>query len=622
MFSPSCFFRFSGPGLRVGLLGLFSLLASAFSLPAQITASPDARRPLSLPPYRKVLEKPDSLPVFVRDPDALKDYYRFPLDKADPTLSGSYGELRSNHFHSGLDISTGGASGVKLYAVADGYVSRIGVSPSGYGNALYINHPNGTTSVYGHLLEFAPRIRRYVEEKQYETRSFAQTLYLDSLVFRVGKGDYIGKTGNSGASGGPHLHFEIRDTRTQVPLNLLRYGIYPFTDNLPPIFRRIHFYSYRTDAGGMPETALIKAIDLSREQPVFAVTDTFYVAVDAIDKMDNTHARLAIAGYRVEIDGKPVYDFVNGDIPFSRSHHVNALIQYSQKLLRGHSLYKTYFEPGCALAGLADSPCGGLFTLPPDSLPHMLSIIVFDEAGHRVAKDFSIVRALPSGEGDVSSRTLSFADSAACLREQYAQPLFWNRYNSFAAKDIRMIFEPGSLYDNVMLTVTREDSLLWNFEPCVRPLQRSAAMAWYCPGLPPSLQEKMALAKVGPRNELTFAGGFMRRDSLICRLSAFGRYTVAADTLPPTIKPSFAENADLSRRRGMYFIIDDAFSGIARYDVYIDDAWYLAALDAKSGKLRCEFDARRMKRGQTHRVKVRVVDNKNNVTELNTAFLW
>ena len=144
--------------------------------------------------------------------------YRLPLNLT-PSLSGNFGELRATHFHGGLDFRVGGVSGAPVYSVYDGYISRVSVSPSGYGHAVYIQHPNGRTTVYGHLMAFSPAVEQWVRKNQYEKESFSVTLVPDSTMFRVKKGDLIGKAGNTGSSGGPHLHFEIRNSATEITLD-------------------------------------------------------------------------------------------------------------------------------------------------------------------------------------------------------------------------------------------------------------------------------------------------------------------------------------------------------------------------------------------------------------------
>src|SRR5690554_6952734 len=148
-------------------------------------------------------------------------------------LSGSFAELRANHFHSGIDIKTQGVTGKPVYSVADGYISRIVVSPAGFGQALYIDHPNGTTSVYGHLESFRDDIAQYVKNIQYERESFRIDLQVPKDHFPVKQNEFVARSGNTGSSGGPHLHFEIRDTPTEEPLNPLHYS-FPVKDNVPP----------------------------------------------------------------------------------------------------------------------------------------------------------------------------------------------------------------------------------------------------------------------------------------------------------------------------------------------------------------------------------------------------
>ncbi len=157
--------------------------------------------------------------------------FRIPVN-VPVSLSGNYGELRATHFHAGIDIRVGGVPGAPLYAAEDGFISRISVSPTGYGLALYIDHPKGVTTLYGHMQEFAPAIASWVREQQYNAQSFSVNLKPDKNQFPVKKGDFIGKAGNTGSSGGPHLHFEVRETSTQIPLNPLKEAGIKVQDNI------------------------------------------------------------------------------------------------------------------------------------------------------------------------------------------------------------------------------------------------------------------------------------------------------------------------------------------------------------------------------------------------------
>jgi len=168
-----------------------------------------------------------------------KDYFGKPLD-IPLILSGSFGELRSNHFHSGLDIKTQQRTGLPVYAPADGYVSRIKVGHYGYGKALYIKHPNGYSTVYAHLERYAGKIQDYVKKQQYRKESYEIELFPKADLLPVYKGDLIGYSGNTGSSGGPHLHFEIRDASSR-PMNPMLFGL-DVPDTRRPLLNSVMVY--------------------------------------------------------------------------------------------------------------------------------------------------------------------------------------------------------------------------------------------------------------------------------------------------------------------------------------------------------------------------------------------
>jgi len=239
-------------------------------------------------------------------------YFRSPVD-FQILLSGSFAEVRSNHFHSGIDIRTGGQTGKPVYAVADGYVSRIYVSPYGFGKALYINHPSGHTSVYGHLDRFNKTIGAYARKQQYANESFFLDKYVSEGTLVVKKGDIIGYSGNSGSSGGPHLHFEIRDLDTQEPLEPVDFGI-RITDNIDPQIRGIKVYPL--GPGSMVNnTTEAVAIKASGENGSYRLSsgDTLLVSgniffgIEAYDYHNNSSIRCGVKSIELFVDGKQIF---------------------------------------------------------------------------------------------------------------------------------------------------------------------------------------------------------------------------------------------------------------------------------------------------------------------------
>src|SRR5690606_3165594 len=182
--------------------------------------------------------------IFAQAPEP-EEYFASPLD-VDLVLSGTFGELRSNHFHSGLDIKTQQREGLNILASATGYVSRINVATYGYGKALYIQHPNGYTTVYGHLQKFSPEIEAYIKKQQYAKESYEVEIYPEAGVLPVNQGDLVAFSGNTGGSGGPHLHFEIRDG-SQRPMNPKLFGI-SVKDTQPPTITSLYAYPLGEEA--------------------------------------------------------------------------------------------------------------------------------------------------------------------------------------------------------------------------------------------------------------------------------------------------------------------------------------------------------------------------------------
>ncbi|MDD2584670.1 MAG: M23 family metallopeptidase, partial [Bacteroidales bacterium] len=270
--------------------------------------------------------------------------YRNPLDNS-VSLSGSYGELRATHFHSGIDLRVGGVTGAPIYAAADGYISRISVSPTGYGNALYINHLDGKTTLYGHMLDFNPSIAVWVREKQYQKESFRVNLRPSINKFIVKKGDFLGRAGNSGSSGGPHLHFEVRETESQLPLNPLHYSKVKVVDNISPQFQKVNFYSI-SNFETIPQRELVRSFTGNYSQ-VIEVPDTFYVAVAGVDKQNNTYAKLAVYRYNYYLDNELIFSFTPEGIPFSKGRYINSVVEFPEKQSSKLSLIKSWVEPGC-----------------------------------------------------------------------------------------------------------------------------------------------------------------------------------------------------------------------------------------------------------------------------------
>ena len=245
-------------------------------------------------------------------------------------LSGTFAELRGNHFHGGIDIKTQGRSGMKVYSAARGYVSRIAVSPYGYGNALYIRHPEGYTSVYGHLNVFAPEIEQWVEDQLRDRSKNEGNLYPSPEQFKVTRGQLVAFSGNTGGSLGPHLHFEIRDTRTEEPLNPLEFGL-KVKDTRKPDIRGLRWTAqdFNTTGSFKPEDTISAEMALG--------IDLF-----TTDKQDLAKNNNGVYVIEASVQGKSFFTAHYRRINFSTTRFINAHINYDLYCSQGVRYTRLY----------------------------------------------------------------------------------------------------------------------------------------------------------------------------------------------------------------------------------------------------------------------------------------
>jgi len=550
--------------------------------------------------------------------ESLKGYYRSPLSDDMPiSFSSNFGELRANRFHAGLDFRVGGVSGAKLYAVADGYVARISVSPEGYGKAIYINHPNGTTSVYGHLHNFSPQIKAYIEDLQYKRQRFSIDENLSPDTFPLKKGDFIGNAGNSGSSFGAHLHFEIRKTSTQKPVNVLAAGIYKVTDNIAPVIRQVIFYRYDEQENGVPlvEPFLISAI--AGLQHTANVPERFFIAVEASDRQNGSPGKLGIYRMEVKLNEKIIFAYRNDEFSFDESRYVNSLMAYDRLQTSSQSFLKTYLEPGNKLSSVYEIvEDNGIITLTDDE-QHQLTITVWDEAGNQAACQFDIQRH------EIAPTPPAYLD------EKKTTVMHYDRNNRYEQAGMSITIPAGTLYrsimfaaDTAMYAPAYAYSHLWKIHNNEIPLHSAGATLHIQADVPEEYRDKALMVNVTKTGGVRAVGGSWNNDGVTAKITSFGDYCVAIDTIPPTITPKFKQGANLKNSATLSVKIYDELSGIKNYKAFIDGKWALMDYDAKNNVLVYTFDPKRIKRNTTHTLLLTVTDNRMNTASLKTTFIW
>ncbi|MBO4416868.1 MAG: M23 family metallopeptidase [Bacteroidales bacterium] len=498
---------------------------------------------------------------------AQKYGYGWPMDLQPASLSSTYGELRRNHFHAGLDWRTGGHSGVPLHAIKEGYVCRVSVSPTGYGNAVYIQHPDGTMSVYGHMERFRSDIADAVKEEQYRQKRYKVVFEPEPSRFPLDKGEVFGWSGNTGSSGGPHLHMEIRKDGDNLPVNYLADGTYTIKDTKPPVISRVGFYAFE-DSSAIPMVRRLSIVSSPEKyKGTVPVSGKFYVAIDATDRMDDATGKMAVESYRVYLDSEKVFDFKVGDVPYSEGRYYACLVQQGES---GHDLLKTWCPPNNGLLYKIDAVDDGIITLEDDAV-HALKIVVADCFGNASSCSFQVKR-------DASLRVYEPSDTVGKVAALWYAPTIYSQGG------MTMMIEPASLNASAYIAcekvakpspATERYSDTWRIGDEDMHLQKRLRLRLDTSLVPDDLKDKAYIAGVDKKGGLYYAGNTAVDGGLqtSCR---FGTYFVAVDNSAPILSPRVQDGASLPASGRFSIEAADSGSGVDQFDVQMDGEWILS----------------------------------------------
>ena len=543
-------------------------------------------------------------------------YYANPI-KMPLLLSGSFAELRSDHFHSGIDIKTGGETGAPVYSVADGFISRIAVSPTGFGKAIYIAHTNGTTSVYGHLDRFRPDIKDYITGLQYRNKSFRLDQQLSPSAFPVKKDDLIGYSGNSGSSGGPHLHFEIRDSRNSKPLNPLQYD-FPVVDNTPPkifalMITPLDAYSHVEYAGIKKiHPVVLNGDTYIINRPIIPVYGNIGFAINTNDFFDLSENRCGIYSLELKIDGEPYYFFKMDGFSFDETRYLNSHIDYEEYILSRKKFHKTWLDPGNRLSIYDYVRNRGIIKIN-DGNPHPVSIEIKDIHGNKSVLKFSII---------------SRVKNISVTEPEYDKFIDYNKQAYYRNDSIAIDFPANTFYKDLKFTYRKMPSDNRLFSPIhiihnrTVPLHKNVRLAIQVQDVEKKLHDKLLLVNVDTvSGRLSSAGGSYNNGWVTSSVRSFGNYAIAADTIPPKIIPlSISNRSVLTETSKIRFLISDELSGINTVEGYMDDKWMLFDYDAKNDLIVHTFDPDRFEMGKKHQLKLYVTDSKGNRSVYEASF--
>jgi hypothetical protein len=570
------------------------------------------------------------------------DYYLCPLD-IPIYLSANFGEIRTNRFHTGIDIKTEGVVGKPLRAAADGHIARVTVAPGGYGRALYIAHPNGTTTVYAHMDRFTREIEAYLKAERYRLRRSDIDLFPDAARFPVKKGDVIGAAGNSGSSSGPHLHFEVRRSSDSRSINPMPQGWIATAqpDALPPRIVRLHHIDVDT-LGGVPVHSRARSYDvkagsdgvysLVRTSPLKAGPTSYFV-IEATDRRGDVANTFGIRRATLSVDGDERVVFDKDGVLFEQVRDACASVLYDvQRRARGGNeavmlavrdgnrlgMYKKAVNRGALVfgGGKADGmiTSGGMVTA---AAPRSVVITVEDDAGNISTLAFAVepdtarpAPARPSGRPTpLYGNFIHFADGMAVSipREALWEPIFYSQEIVPAAVAPRT--------DSI-----RPLSPVYRTGDGTGALRSAMRIDIAAADLPTHLRSRAGLARVSENGSLSWAGGSWAGGSVNGSSRDFGMFCVVADTVAPVVGASFGEGADLSGASSVTLTASDNFSGIASFNGAIDGQWIIFERQASRGRYVHTFDPDRLPLGTTHTLEFTVRDGAGNTTTIRRTF--
>lgn len=535
------------------------------------------------------------------------NYFITPMD-TPLYLSAPFGSLRDNHFHSGMDIRTFEKEGLPVYAVADGYVSRIKVSAVGYGKAVYINHPNGYTSVYAHLLKYEGAIANHIKSIHYLEQKFELDNFPTKDLIKIKKGEIIGWSGNSGGSTGPHLHFEIRDTKREESINPQLFGI-PGVDLFKPTLKRLVIYALNNNRPVVQHNIAINDNNTIKTDSGTLLLDTLIIAkgptgfgIEAYDYLMNENKTYSIYCTDFFFNQIKRFSYRIDRVNFAETKYINTHIDYDLYKRDGYRIQKCFLDDG-----------------------NKAQVYPYMRNKGKVLIDDTLTHTVHFCVGDFDGRSHTFyakvrSNNKPSYSETPCNNLVWypNSKQIYKRDGITISIPEGALYDtlNPCVIVTKPNikgilSAAYQIHTPNTPLHKSIGIAidTDTASIPSS---KLLLASIKKDGSLSSIGGEYKQGKVTSLTSNFGTFVIIADTNSPTIKVlELSTKNELSDTTKLLIKTTDNISGISTYNAFINNSWILLDYDAKNDLLQYEFDNKTIY-NQKQELHIIVIDKKGN----------
>ncbi len=516
-------------------------------------------------------------------------------------LSGTFGELRSGHFHAGIDLKTQGREGLPVHAIADGTVTRIKVSLSGYGKALYVAHPNGKTSVYAHLSRFADPIEAYVKEQQYLKQTYEIQLFPEFGKLTVEQGKAIAYSGNTGGSSGPHLHFEIRNSVTERPQNPMEYDL-PIKDSNPPEILSAFVYPIGQNASANGSFRRSQ-IDMYHESNYNFVADTVealgrvgfgFVGFDRQDLAANKNGIYSVV---LEVDGVPQTRQDFDQFSFGESSQINTLIDYDYLERFRRRIQKCFRDEGNNLSMFKSLKGDGTIELRSGETREV-RILLTDHHGNRSQL---LIPVVGKRNADPAVRETVYGGTWISRDKPYQ--FEWEQGGVF--------FPKGTFYKDVSLDVGWEGSVLRVHRDLI-PTRKRFHISMKVPDSLKGISDKLYIARQNSRGNWGYTSTYLSNSVLSTKAKYLGAYKIAVDTVAPEISPvNFDDGSRLRNYSYLKVRIRDRETGIDTYNAWVNGEWILMEYESKKNLLTYNFEDGKIPKGKSD-IRIAVTDQVGN----------
>ena len=536
-----------------------------------------------------------------------KDYFSPPLD-IPMQLSGNFGELRPNHFHAGFDFKTQQKEGLKVYASADGYVSRIKISTFGNGKTIYINHPNGYTTVYAHLQKAVGPIQDFISQTHYKEQAFEIEMYLKPGEIPIKKGELIALSGNTGASEGPHLHYEIRHTQSEYIINPLHFGFdLGIKDTKKPTLSGLYVYPLFSTTVNKSQRPIVLNYSLQKDGTYLADKVVangpigFGITTDDYDDVSfNKNGAYSVKSF---FNGHPSFGFQFDTYSFDDMRYVNALIDYAKYKKTSQRVQKLFMNSKYNLPFIMTNETKGQI-IPVPNLDGLYRIEVGDYFGNTTLVSIPI-------QYDTTPVILPTESTAS-------KYLIRSTKDNIFEKDNASVFFPaGTFYDDFTLNFDVRNSILYLHDDSV-PAHTNFIVSISNSKLSNEKIDKTYIARID--GEKLIYNSTYRKDSIFSsRVKTLGKYKLVTDTLAPKISILKPIEGKWVSQNVIQLQISDSGSGIKTYNGYLNGKWVLFEYDNKTNTISHYFNDEFLLNG-TNELKVIVTDAMGNSATFETQF--